>query len=147
MIPTHDKRGNLPPGVHPAIWVEIVSRYGYNAQRRKQLKGLRAALDNLKAAGCKKAYLDGSFITTKEMPGDYDLCWEPRGVDHSMLDPLFILARYLLPPRREQREKYFGEILLTLNHPAVFDMLSYCQLDDRTGDKKGIISIQLDQLP
>lgn len=147
MIPVYDKRGNLPPGVHPATWEEIINRYGYNTERRKQLKGLKAALDNLKVAGCKKAYLDGSFITKKKDPDDYDLCWEPKGVDDRLIDPLFILTRFVLPPRKEQRAKYFGEILITLNHPAVFDMLNYFQLDDRTGDRKGIISIDLDQLP
>lgn len=147
MIPTYDNKGNLPQGVHPATWQEIEERYGYNVERRKQLTGLKAALDNLKAAGCKRAYLDGSFITDKPDPGDYDLCWEPKGVDDSLIDPLFILTRYVLPPRKEQLAKYFGEILITLNHPPVFDTLNYFQLDDRTGDVKGIISIDLDQLP
>ncbi len=133
--------------MHPATWEEIRQRYGYNEERSRLLTGLKAALDNLKMAGCKKAYLNGSFITDKEVPGDCDLCWEPQGVDDSLIDPLFILTRYVLPPRKEQQEKYFGEILITLPHPAVFDMLNYFQLDDRTGDAKGILSIELDELP
>lgn len=147
MIPEYDKRGSLPRGVYPATWEEIEERYGYNEERRRLLAGLKAALDNLKMAGCKRAYLNGSFITDKEVPRDYDLCWEPKGVDGGLIDPLFILTRYVLPPRKEQKHKYLGEILITLPHPAVFDMLSYFQLDDRTGDTKGIISIDLDQLP
>ena len=136
----------MPPGVHQASWDEILERYGYNKERQRLLTGLKAALDNLKLAGCKKAYLNGSFITNKEVPGDYDLCWEPKGVDDSLIDPLFILTRYVLPPRKAQKKKYFGEILITLSHPAVFDMLNYFQLDDRTGDVKGIISIKLDEI-
>ncbi|MBI1272175.1 hypothetical protein GC174_17240 [bacterium] len=146
MIPKYDSRGNLPPGVHQASWKEIQDRYGYNNERQQLLTGLKAALDNLKMAGCKKAYLNGSFITNKEVPGDYDLCWEPKGVDDSLIDPLFILTRYVLPPRKEQKDKYLGEIMITLSNPAVFDMLNYFQLDDRTGDVKGIISIELDEL-
>lgn len=137
----------MPPGAYPATWEEIEDRYGYNKERLQQLTGLKAALDNLKAASCKRAYLDGSFITEKEIPRDYDLCWEPKGVDDTIIDPLFILTRHVLPPRKEQKAKYFGEILITLNHPAVFDTLSYFQFDDRTGHKKGIISIDLDKLP
>ncbi len=147
MIPEYDHKGNLPPGIHLATWLEIKERYEYNDARRKQLCGLRSALDNLKSAGCKRAYLDGSFITSKACPDDYDLCWEPKGVDDSRIDQLFIVTRFVLPPRKEQKAKYFGEILITLNHPAVFDTLSYFQLDDRTGDAKGIISINLDELP
>ncbi len=147
MIPPYDQRGNLPPGIHPASWEEIEGRYAYNAERRRLLAGLKAALNNLKKAGCKRVYLNGSFITEKKMPHDYDLCWEPEGVDERLIDPLFILTRYVLPPRREQMDKYCGEILITLPHPAVFDMLSYLQLHDRSGDAKGIISIDLDQLP
>ena len=105
MIPKYDSRGNLPPGVHQASWDEILERYGYNKERQRLLTGLKAALDNLKLAGCKKAYLNGSFITNKEVPGDYDLCWEPKGVDDSLIDPLFILTRYVLPPRKAQKKK------------------------------------------
>ena len=35
----------------------------------------------------------------------------------------------------------------TIPNPAVFDHLSYFQFDDRTGDKKGIIALDLDSLP
>lgn len=73
MIPAYDNKGNLPPGIHPATWKEIEKRYGYNHERRKQLTGLKAALTNLKSAGCKMAYLDGSFITDKESPGGHNL--------------------------------------------------------------------------
>lgn len=146
MIPEYDSKGNLPPGVHSTSWEELVERYGYNDSRRDQLEGLKAALANLKTAGCKRVYLNGSFITKKEMPGDYDLCWEPKGVDDSLIDPLFILTRHVLPPRKEQKAKYLGEILITVPHPAVFDTLSYFQIDDRTGDAKGILSIDLDKV-
>jgi hypothetical protein len=147
MIPKFDGKGNLPVGIHLATWKEITERYGSNPTRKKLLKGLKAALDSLKSAGCKRTYLDGSFITNKENPGDYELCWEPKGVDRDELDPLFILAVHVLPPRLAQKRKYLGEILLTVPNPAVFDHLSYFQQDDRTGDTKGIIAINMDDLP
>lgn len=147
MIPKYDRNGNLPPGLHWATWSEIVRRYGYNDQRRKQLNGMKAALDNLKSAGCKRAYLDGSFITDKKWPCDYDLCWEPQSTDFDLLDSLFVLTRYVLPPRKEQKFKYFGDILITLSNPAVSDSLSYFQQDDRIGNKKGIIAIEVGKLP
>ena len=35
-------------------------------------------------------YVDGSFVSTKELPGDYDACWESDELtDFSRLDPVF----------------------------------------------------------
>jgi hypothetical protein len=147
MIPEYDNNGNLPPGCHQAAWEEIVQRYGYNEHRQKLLQGLKAALENLKSAGCKRAYLDGSFITRKAQPRDFDLCWEARGVNRYALDPLLILTVNLMSPRLAQKKKYGGDILPTFPNPPVFDLLSVFQVDDRTGDVKGILELDLDELP
>jgi len=45
------------------------------------------ALRLLREAGCGRAYVDGSFVTAKEVPGDFDGCWEAEGVDFDLLDP------------------------------------------------------------
>ena len=47
-------------------------------------------LENLKAAGCRTVYVDGSFVTSKELPNDYDACWEEAGVDPETLDPVLL---------------------------------------------------------
>jgi hypothetical protein len=55
------------------------------------LAGLRAALDNLRAAGVRWVYLDGSFVTDKESPNDIDGCWEAEPtVEITVLDPVFL---------------------------------------------------------
>ena len=90
MIPVFDANGNLPPGIHVATWDELVARFGANAQRQMLLSGLRAALLWLKDAGCLRVYVDGSFVTAKEEPGDYDDCWEVNGVDPDKLDPVLL---------------------------------------------------------
>ena len=38
-------------------------------------------LTNLSSAGCRLVYLDGSFVTRKERPGDIDACWDVQYVD------------------------------------------------------------------
>jgi len=48
--------------------VELVERFGTNERRREILAGLLRALQALKAAGCRRAYVDGSFVTSKEVP-------------------------------------------------------------------------------
>ncbi len=40
------------------------------------MTGLGAAMENLKTAGCRTVYLDGSFVTSKDIPDDYNACWE-----------------------------------------------------------------------
>jgi hypothetical protein len=63
MIPEFDQRGDLPPGIHDARWDEIVTRYATNTHRMELTEGLSRALRSLRAAGCRTAYLDGSFVT------------------------------------------------------------------------------------
>lgn len=110
MIPPFDPlTGYLPPGQYDAAWAEVVAAYGYTPYRQLLLHGLRAALDNLAAAYCTRVYLNGSFVTTKITPGDFDMCFEPVGVDPTILDPILKLVG---PSRRMlQRAKYRGEVL------------------------------------
>ena len=55
-----------------------------------QFRGLMAGLQNLRAAGCVRAFLDGSYMTAKPRPGDFDACWDPGGVDPTLLDPVLL---------------------------------------------------------
>src|ERR687887_116572 len=88
MIPPFDAAGNLPPGVHEATWDEFVGRFGTTPRRLALLAGLKAALDVLRAAGCRRAYVDGSFVTARPDPGDFDACWDTVGVDLALVDPV-----------------------------------------------------------
>lgn len=146
MIPAFDAEGNLPPGVHPASWDEVMTRYATNSRRRELLDGLLDALRSLKHAGCRTAYLDGSFVTAKELPGDFDACWEIVGVDAGRLD------RELLDfsnRRAAQKARYGGELFPaeTAAEPAGTTFLDYFQRDRDTGKPKGIIAIDLGALP
>ena len=73
--PGEDGRYQLPPGIHLATWPERVERFGTNERRNEIFAGLLRALQALKAAGCQRAFVDGSFVTSKEVPGDFD-GWE-----------------------------------------------------------------------
>ena len=89
MVPDFTEGGLLPPGVYWATWEETVSRFGGNRRRRELLAGLRAALENLRDAGCRTAYVNGSFVTAKDVPGDFDACWEEQGVARTRSTPCF----------------------------------------------------------
>ena len=143
MIPSFDERGNLPPGIHPATWDEIVERYATNERRGQLLDGLRIAIESLRAAGCARVYLDGSFVTDKDVPGDFDACWEVSGVDPALLDPVLL---DFSDRRAAQKARYGGELFPAqlAAEPVGTAFLSYFQRDRQTGDPKGIVALDLE---
>lgn len=146
MIPAFDAGGNLPPGIHPATWTEIVDRYDTNSRRRALLDGLLAALRSLRDAGCRVAYIDGSFVTTKDLPRDFDACWEVAGVDADLLDPVLLDFR---AGRAAQKLRFRGE-LFPADARAARDgasFLAYFQTNRKSGAPKGIVAIDLSDLP
>ncbi|MEI9941990.1 MAG: hypothetical protein WDO69_32655 [Pseudomonadota bacterium] len=142
MIPEFDELGRLPPGIHLATWDEIASRFGGSAWRSRLLAGLRAALLSLKGAGCGVAYIDGSFVTTKQMPGDFDACWDEVGVDPDALDPVLLDFKN---KRAAQKAKFSGELFPASNFAdhAGNSFLNFFQVDKANGDRKGIVAIDL----
>ena len=130
----------LPPGVHDATLDEIQERFATSEKRRKLFDGFRRAVVALVKAGCRTIYLDGSFITDKPVPGDFDVCWDPAGVDAAKLDPVFLDFRMR---RKRQKEMFGGEFFPSgakANATAAF--LDFFQTDKHTGRAKGIIKLQ-----
>ncbi len=104
--------------------------------------GLGSALDNLKLAGCRMAYVDGSFVTSKEYPNDFDGCWEETGVDPLALDPVLLDFDN---DRAAQRIKYYGEFLpaSVVEASSGLSFLEFFQTAE-TGERKGIVAIDLE---
>jgi hypothetical protein len=143
VIPSFDGGWNLPPGIHLATWDEIVERYATNKRRGQLMDGLRAAIESLHAAGCSRVYVDGSFVTGKEVPGDFDACWEAGSVDPGLLDPVLLDFR----DRRAARNAKFGGELFPAQfvaEPAGTTFLEFFQRDGLTQKRKGIIAIDLE---
>jgi len=76
MIPPFNEHGELPPGAHECTWAEFEERFAFSARRRELLDALRRVLATLERAGVLRIWVGGSFVTTKQGPGDVDLCWE-----------------------------------------------------------------------
>lgn len=117
-------------------------RFGWTPQRRALLSGLRAALDNLKQAGCRVAYVDGSFVTDKLLPNHYDACWEEDGVDAAALDPVLLTFDDY---RVVQKSQYLGELFpaSSVASPDGTRVFGFFQIDGVTGKPKGIVAIDL----
>ena len=107
------------------------------------LDGLRTAVLNLKGAGCQTVYVDGSFVTSKETPNDFDACWNEAGVDPENLDRTLLMTS--IPGRDVQKARYLGEFF-PASAIADADGLSFVeffQRDKKTGESKGIVAIDL----
>ena len=145
MIPEFQADGNLPKGVHCATWEELVTRFGTTAWRKELLGGLRRVLESLRDAGCRTVYVDGSLVTERETPGDFDVCWDPTGVDPTLLDPVLGIFD---PGRATQKAKFLGESFPS-NAPANPEgdtFLELFQRDKDTDKPKGIIALNLEEL-
>ena len=131
----------LPPGVHDATLDEVENRFALSDHRKRLFAGFKEGVTALRKAGCRKIFLDGSFITEKPMPADFDVCWEPIGVNPTKLDPVLLDFN---DRRKKQKECFHGEFFpassLADGSHTFFD---YFQIDKDTGNSKGIICIKL----
>jgi len=145
MIPDFDAEGKLPVGIHWAEWSEVIEKFGLTVHRKRLLSGLRQALEQFKAAGCTLVYLDGSFVTAKEHPGDYDACWDVMGVDPARLDPIFFDFSNFDGARSAQKAKYFGEFFPAQVPEGISGkrFVDFFQTDKDTGAQRGIVALDL----
>lgn len=142
MIPAWSANGDLLPGVHFATWSEIEERLAFNPRRRRLLAGFQQACEKLRQAGCRLVYLDGSFVTTKEQPGDFDACWDIQKVDDEKLDPVFW---DFSQGRTAQKRRFLGEFFpAQLPEGATGKaFVEFFQVNKSTGEPKGILAIRL----
>lgn len=112
----------------------------------RALGALRLHSAQTRAAGCRRSYIDGSFVTAKEAPGDFDGCWEVAGVDPDLLDPVLL---NFANRRAAQKAKYGGELFPAEGSADPFGtrFLDFFQRDKDTADPKGIVGIDLGGLP
>lgn len=123
----------LPPGIHDASMDEVKGRYATTPEREGLWRGFEKGVADLRQAGCAGIFLDGSFVTDKPKPHDFDVCWDPAGVDHAKLDPVFL---DFSNKRQAQKKKYGGEFFLVAGF-----FLEFFQNDQFVGKPKGIIRV------
>jgi hypothetical protein len=84
-------------------------------------------------------FVGGSFVTSKEFPGDYDACWDTVGVS-STLDPIIYDDNLGI----ERREKYRGDWLMGGCDPGpTGEFFRFLSRDKVTGEERGMIGIKL----
>jgi len=83
-------------------------------------------------------WINRSFVTDKEEPGDFDVVWDPAGVDLDQIDG--VLTDFS-DSRRAQKQRFGGELL-----PNVVERASGLEFADffqneRDSGRKGIVVI------
>ncbi len=138
-IPPLNRTGELPPGEHKTSLVSVRKRFGHSsAQREELMHGLEEAAGNLKAAGVRKIWINGSFITRKKEPNDVDGCWEyTENVNIGRLDPVF-LAESRLPMKEKYGVEFFPAFVIEAGSGLPFPK---CFQINRDGDPKGILVV------
>ncbi|MBS1991951.1 MAG: hypothetical protein JSS83_15620 [Cyanobacteria bacterium SZAS LIN-3] len=145
-LPSFDSDGQLPPGIYAIDRTALVTTFGGNARRRKLLQGLKAQLEILKQCGCKQVYLGGSFVSTKEKPGDFDGCFLLQDVDQNRLEALEPRLLGTNPDDSRRLERQYGGAFTAQDETCgrdSFGYLEFLQFDDRTGKHKGIVLLSL----
>lgn len=114
--------------------------FGATPKRAALLQGLQLACRALGVAGCPSIWVDGSFVTDKERPGDYDACWDWNGVVPADLDP--VLIDYSSRGRATMKAKYLGDLFIAgvVEGGSGLPFVDFFQRT-RDGDSKGIIQL------
>lgn len=131
----------LPPGVHDTTLSEVAARFATTPHRKWLFDGFVRVTAMLAAAGCRFVFLDGSFVTAKPHPGDYDGCWDHVGVDFGKVDPLLFLFDN---KRAAQKAKYLGEMFIAgMPNGPEGPFVDFFQVEKSSGQPKGILRIAL----
>lgn len=135
---------NLPPGIHLTTWEEFKTRYGLNHKRILQINGLERAIEQFRNAGCTKIFIDGSFVTDKKNPNDYDALYDLNEINEDIIDDRLIDATKI--GREKQKRYYQGEFFpmyANATSPVGSRYIDFFQKDKKTKQPKGIIRIDL----
>jgi hypothetical protein len=96
---------------------------------------------SLAAAGCNFFLVDGSFVTAKECPADYDACCDFSGIDVKKADLT------LFGTREEIKAEFYGELFP--EHYLADDEYTFREFfqTDRDDVPKGVVRLDLETLP
>jgi hypothetical protein len=144
-LPQFRDDGWLPEGHHSATWEEIVERFGGVAGSRRAtlLERLLAWRDALRQNGViGQLVLDGSFVSTKENPGDCD-CFFVFDDANGRLDDraeTYGLGDYVLLKEQGLGDVFVFPLSLTKKYPEFFENDMFDR-DKLTGRLKGVVEV------
>lgn len=138
--------GNLISGIHELTINEIEEYYGYNHHRQELISGLKLLILHLSDCGCETIYLDGSFVSKKEFPNDFDACWDEHFVDLQKLKDKYSTILNFKESRKYQKAMYGGDFFpmsSSATPPPLYNTFFDFFQKDKENTPKGIVKINL----
>jgi len=136
-----NKAGTLNPGIHKMSWEKFYDYFSFSERRIELLKGLEKVVAILREIGATHIYIDGSFVTDKLDPKDWDACYD---CPLSQIDKLADM--YPFSDKKEQKKLYKGELYFA-GHSPFFRNREVSYLDffqkrkENPALKKGIVEL------
>ena len=84
--------------------------------------------------------LNGSFVTTKFLPGDYNAIWDLDTVDVSLIDPVLL---NFSKERSAMKNKYLGDLFPSQTNGIPAGVVVEFFQTDRNEVEKGLVRIDL----
>jgi hypothetical protein len=142
-IPAFQEDGNLPSGLYPVDWMELMKYFAGTPRRIILLERLRNLYSLAKATGFLERFVVfGSFVTTKPEPGDIDVVLVMRaGFQSNQATPE---SQVLFD--HEQADRQLGASVFWIRTDllileSVEEFLDYWQTR-RDGGRRGIIEVK-----
>ena len=144
MLPQFDESGLLPPGIYNCDLEEIKQRLTYNQRRQQLFDGLQRYIDIwVGSQFLSEVYVDGSFVTAKDEPGDIDLLLVPTqealALQGTELDEM--LRTYCID-RDFTKQEYGCEAFPALPEANLVEWLDFFG-HDKINRPRGIIKVPM----
>jgi len=146
MVLEFNNDGALPEGIHEMGLEDFKKQFVYNNRREQIFKGFLKLIKDLRAINCKTVFVDGSFVTLKELPGDIDVCWDDDDeINLDLLDSDYQIFFDMDPPRDAQQSRYHADVFPANTYEGGSGMMfkDFFQQHKDTGNAKGIIKIDI----
>ena len=93
-IPGFDRHGLLPAGTYRCSMTEVESRFGWNRHRKRFVELLgHFLLREIRPRFAQAFFVNGSFVTDKEEPGDVDVVLDMRAAHDDQKWQALVLVR------------------------------------------------------
>ena len=147
-IPALGENGWLPEGHHPAAWEQIADQFGGepNTRRAAVLSGLLRWRDAVRGKGMGgRLILNGSFISAKAEPGNFDAIFVYDGTSASLIAQ--DKSALILLDSAHCKAAYGGD-LWAFSEQAIRDFPQFCRVDGFDREKitlrlKGVLEVNI----
>ncbi len=147
-LPEFRSDGWLPGGHHPATWDEIAARFGSapGSRRAAVLSDLLQWRAAVRAKGMGgRLILDGSFISDKAAPGDFDCIFVYNVTSFQTVSQ--DSEALLLLDNTHCKGRYGGDVW-AFSEEAVREFPAFCRIDGfdlhkLTRQPKGVVEVDL----